>query len=77
TPGRVTGLFGDPKVEQYSIFANAGTTLTGTWKLYGWLGYQDRDTRSAAFPRLPLASDQVAVDRLTLAGLSDGFLPLI
>jgi iron complex outermembrane receptor protein len=77
TPGRVTGLFGDPKVEQYSIFANAGTTLTGTWKLYGWLGYQDRDTRSAAFPRLPLQSDPVAVARLELAGLSNGFLPLI
>ncbi len=77
TPARVTGRFGDPKVEQYSIFANAGTTLSGTWKLYGWLGYQDRDTRSAAFPRLPLASDPVAVARLELAGLSDGFLPLI
>jgi iron complex outermembrane receptor protein len=77
TTPQVTGRFGDPKVEQYSIFANAGTTLSGTWKLYGWLGYQDRDTRSAAFPRLPLASDPVAVSRLTLAGLSTGFLPLI
>jgi iron complex outermembrane receptor protein len=75
TPKRVTGQFGDPKVEQYSIFANAGTTLTGTWKLYGWLGYQDRDTRSAAFPRLPL--DATSATRLTLAGVQDGFLPLI
>ncbi|TCQ00810.1 MULTISPECIES: TonB-dependent receptor [unclassified Sphingomonas] len=70
-PGtRVTGRFGDPAVEQYSIFANAGTTLTGTWKLYGWLGYQDRDTRSAAFPRLANATT-------ALAGYLDGFLPLI
>ncbi len=75
TPKRVTGQFGDPKVEQYSIFANAGTTLTGTWKLYGWLGYQDRDTRSAAFPRLPL--DATSATRLTLAGTPNGFLPLI
>ncbi|WP_082470735.1 MULTISPECIES: TonB-dependent receptor plug domain-containing protein [unclassified Sphingomonas] len=70
TPTRVTGRFGDPQVEQYSIFANAGTTLTGTWKLYGWLGYQDRDTRSAAFPRLDSATTQ-------LAGYTGGFLPLI
>ncbi len=74
-PLRVTGRFGDPKVEQYSIFANAGTTLTGTWKLYGWLGYQDRDTRSAAFPRLPLTPAQTAT--LTVAGYPNGFLPLI
>ena len=72
---RVTGRFGDPAVEQYSIFANAGTTLTGTWKLYGWLGYQDRDTRSAAFPRLPLTVANQA--QLTLAGYPNGFLPLI
>lgn len=70
TPTRVTGRFGDPQVEQYSIFANTGTTLTGTWKLYGWLGYQDRDTRSAAFPRLASATT-------TLAGYPNGFLPLI
>ncbi|MEG3082136.1 TonB-dependent receptor [Sphingomonas sp. PB2P12] len=70
TPTRVTGRFGDPQVGQYSIFANAGTTLTGTWKLYGWLGYQDRDTRSAAFPRLDNATTR-------LAGYTDGFLPLI
>jgi iron complex outermembrane receptor protein len=67
---RVTGRFGDPAVAQYSILANAGTTLTGTWKLYGWFGYQDRDTRSAAFPRLDSAQTR-------LAGYTDGFLPLI
>ncbi|RZL98690.1 MAG: TonB-dependent receptor, partial [Sphingomonas sp.] len=70
TPTRVTGRFGDPQVEQYSVFANAGTTLTGSWGLYGWFGYQDRDTRSAAFPRLASATT-------ALAGYPDGFLPLI
>ena len=75
TPTRITGRFGDPKVEQYSIFANAGTTLTGTWKLYGWFGYQDRDTRSAAFPRLPITPATTA--QVTLAGYPNGFLPLI
>jgi iron complex outermembrane receptor protein len=72
TPSTVTGEFGDPAVEQYSIWANAGTTISGDWKLYGWFGYQDRDTRSAAFPRLPSASSPFVP---TL--YPDGFLPLI
>ena len=72
TPNRVTGRFGDPQVRQYSIWANAGTTIAGDWKLYGWFGYQDRDTRSAAFPRLPSASGAFVP---TL--YPNGFLPLI
>lgn len=71
TPTRVTGRFGDPQVEQYSAFVNAGTSLTDTWKLYGWFGYQDRDTSSAAFPRLPAAAAAVS------ALYPNGFLPLI
>lgn len=70
TPTQVTGRFGDPRVEQYTIFANAGTSLGGGFSLYGWAGYQDRDTRSAAFPRLASATT-------TLAGYPAGFLPII
>ncbi|MBJ6121464.1 TonB-dependent receptor plug domain-containing protein [Sphingomonas mollis] len=70
TPTRVTGRFGDPKVEQYTGFINAGTSLTDTWSLYGWVGYQDRDTRGAAFPRLASATT-------ALAGYPNGFLPII
>jgi iron complex outermembrane receptor protein len=73
TPTRVTGRFGDPQVEQYSVFANAGTSLTDTWKLYGWAGYQDRDTRGAAFPRLAAAAAAGGVGSI----YPDGFLPII
>lgn len=71
TPTRVTGRFGDPEVEQYTGYINAGTSLGDNWKLYGWAGYQDRDSRSAAFPRLPAAAAAVS-------GIyPNGFLPII
>jgi len=70
TPNRVTGRYGDPEVEQYTGFVNAGTSLTDSVSLYAFGGYQDRDTRSAAFPRN--ANAQTA-----LAGYANGFLPLI
>ena len=69
-PTQITGRFGDPRVEQYTVFANAGTSIGGTFSIYGWAGYQDRDTRSAAFPRLASATT-------TLAGYPNGFLPII
>ena len=71
SPTRVTGRFGDPSVEQYSVWANAGTSVGDNWELYGWLGYQRRESESAAFPRLPSAA--TAVSEL----YPDGFLPLI
>ena len=84
TPSVVTGRFGDPAVTQYSLFANFGTSVGGGWKLYGWAGYQDRDSRSAAFPRLasvnlitvPVGSPLVTVGN-TLTQYPNGFLPLI
>ncbi|TCM12841.1 iron complex outermembrane receptor protein [Novosphingobium sp. PhB165] len=71
TPSRVTGRFGDPAVEQYSLWANAGSSIGDNWKLYGWFGYQHRESESAAFPRL--ASAATAVSGI----YPDGFLPLI
>lgn len=66
TPTRITGRYGDPEVEQYTGFINAGTSLTDNWSLYGFVGYQDRDSRGAAFrvwpapprgwPVIPMAS---------------------
>ncbi|MBB4085130.1 TonB-dependent receptor plug domain-containing protein [Sphingomonas carotinifaciens] len=70
TPNRITGRYGDPEVEQYTGFVNAGTSLTDDWSLYAFGGYQDRDTRSAAFPRLASATT-------ALAGYPNGFLPII
>ncbi|SFP56697.1 TonB-dependent receptor plug domain-containing protein [Sphingomonas rubra] len=74
TPTRVTGRYGDPEVEQGTGFINAGTSLTDVWSLYGFAGYQERDSRSAAFPRIPTAAAQPALNR---AGLPGGFLPII
>lgn len=71
TPTRVTGRFGDPEVHQYTGWVNAGTSITDDLKLYGWFGYQARNSESAAFPRLATAATAVS-------GIyPDGFLPLI
>lgn len=71
TPNAVTARLGDPEVDQWSIFANAGLPLDGGWELYGWAGYQSRDSESAAFPRL---FDNV---NNVVAIYPNGFLPKI
>ncbi|HVJ00929.1 MAG TPA: TonB-dependent receptor [Sphingomonas sp.] len=69
------GRFGDPAVDQYTLFANAGTPIGGgDWSVYGWAGYQQRDTSSAAFPR---PNNAGVVRYLAAAGYPNGFLPLI
>ena len=74
TPTRVTSRFGDPEVEQATFFANAGVGVGEAFQLYGWVGYQDRDSKSAAFPRIP----SVVGAGYTVGGIwPDGFLPLI
>ncbi len=74
SPTRVTGRYGDPAVEQYTGFVNAGTSLTDHLSVYAFGGYQDRDSRSAAFPRIATTAAQPLLDR---AGYSAGFLPII
>lgn len=74
TPNRVTSRFGDPEVEQATVFANAGIDVGENFQLYGWAGYQDRDSKSAAFPRIP----SVVGPAYTVGDIwPDGFLPLI
>ena len=78
SPNRVTGRYGDPEVEQFTGFVNAGTSLTDNLKLYAFGGYQDRDTRGAAFPRIRAANaSATTIAQLTLAGVPNGFLPII
>lgn len=67
----ITARLGDPEVEQWTVFANAGKGLGNGWEAYGWAGYQDRDSTSAAFPRLNDNTNNVA------ALYPNGFLPLI
>lgn len=71
TPAAITARFGDPEVEQWTVFANAGAPLGNGWEAYGWAGYQDRNSESAAFPRLASNVNNVA------ALYPDGFLPKI
>jgi iron complex outermembrane receptor protein len=69
--GRVTARLGDPEVDQWTVFANAGKPLSGGWELYGWGGYQNRESEGAAFPRLSDNANNVA------SIYPNGFLPLI
>jgi iron complex outermembrane receptor protein len=72
TPNILRSRFGDPDVEQYSFYANAAHPLGDNgWELYGFGGYQHRDSESAAFPRVPSNANNVA------SIYPDGFLPLI
>ncbi len=69
----VDSRFGDPQVGSYSFYANAGKPIGANWEIYGWAGYQDRDSKSAAFPRIP---SSVASNGLASI-YPNGFLPLI
>lgn len=71
TINRYNAWYGEPEVKQSTLFANAGDTLANGAKLYGWLGYQRRDARSAGFFRRSLD------DRNVLAIYPNGFLPII
>lgn len=71
TIDRFNAWYGEPEIEQWTLFANAGVNLDGGARLYGWASYQDRASRSAGFFRR-------AVDtRNILAIYPDGFLPII
>lgn len=69
--GRVTARLGDPEVDQWTVFANAGKPLANGWEAYGWAGYQNRDSESAAFPRLSDNANNVP------SIYPNGFVPLI
>ena len=78
TPIRVRSRFGDPEVEQYSIYANAGYGLGDSgWEFYGFGGYQHRDSTSAATPRINGGTDNNLSAAALAALYPDGFTPLI
>ncbi|MGZ3182777.1 MAG: TonB-dependent receptor plug domain-containing protein [Telluria sp.] len=68
---RFNAWYGEPEVQQPTIFANAGYNLQGGVKLYGWASYQQRDALSGGFFRR--ANDT----RDIISIYPDGFLPLI
>ncbi|MGD9968093.1 MAG: TonB-dependent receptor plug domain-containing protein [Hyphomonadaceae bacterium] len=71
TIDRLNAWYGEPRIEQYTLFANAGYDLANGVELYGWASYQKRDSLSAGFFRRALD------DRNVIAIYPDGFLPLI
>jgi iron complex outermembrane receptor protein len=71
TFNRFSAWFGEPEVEQLTLFVNAGTELQNGASVYGWASYQDRDAVSAGFYRP--ANDARNVVEI----YPDGFLPLI
>jgi iron complex outermembrane receptor protein len=70
TFNRFDAWYGEPKINQKTVFANMGYDLGNNAKLYGWASYQDRNALSAGFYR-------IASDARNLTSIyPDGFLPL-
>jgi iron complex outermembrane receptor protein len=67
---RFNAWYGEPEMEQWTLFANAGIT-TDNGKLYGWASYQNRQATSGGFYRRAID------DRNVIEIYPDGFLPLI
>ena len=68
---RFNAWYGEPELEQTTLFANIGTELPGGVEIYSWASYQDRESRSAGFFRRALD------DRNVIQIYPDGFLPII
>ena len=68
---RFNAWYGEPDLEQITLFANAGADLANGARLYGWASYQDRDAKSAGFYRRALDARNV------IEIYPDGFLPII
>jgi iron complex outermembrane receptor protein len=68
---RLNAWYGEPELEQYTVFANAGYDLAAGAELYGWASYQRRDSLTAGFFRRALD------ERNVIQIYPDGFLPKI
>ncbi|HEY5807553.1 MAG TPA: TonB-dependent receptor plug domain-containing protein, partial [Povalibacter sp.] len=68
---RFNAWYGEPDMEQKTVFLNAGYDLSGGAQLYGWASWQDRDVVSAGFYRRALDARNV------IEIYPDGFLPII
>ena len=71
TINRFDAWYGDPEMQQKTVFVNAGSNLTPDVKVYGWSSYQLRDARSAGYFRMP--KDPRNVQSI----YPNGFLPII
>lgn len=71
-PPAVIGRLGDPREKNYTLWANAGLPLSEGWKLYGWAGFQDRESASAEGPRYTQISSSYSTPLYP-----NGYLPLL
>ncbi len=71
TINRFNAWYGEPDLEQLTIFANMGVDLANGGRVYGWASYMNRDAVSGGFYRT--AQDA----RNVIEIYPDGFLPLI
>jgi len=71
TINRYNAWYGEPELQQYTLFANAGYDVSEDLGLYGWASYQNREAVSAGFFRRALD------DRNIISIYPNGFLPLI
>ncbi|HEY2357039.1 MAG TPA: TonB-dependent receptor, partial [Phenylobacterium sp.] len=74
TYNRYNNWYGDPRLDQYTFYANAGHDLSNGVHLYGWGSYQFRDAFSAANVRRALQDNAGSNIRSVYP---DGFLPKI
>ena len=71
TIDRFNAWYGDPEMQQTTLFANAGNDLGNGVKVYGWASYQKREARSSGYFR-------PAQDARNIPSIyPDGFLPVI
>ena len=68
---RFNSWYGEPEMEQATLFANAEYEFAAGATMYGWASWQERDARSAGFYR------RAADDRNTIEIYPEGFLPII
>jgi len=68
---RFNAWYGEPELEQMTLFANAGINLASGSRLYAWGSYQGREASSAGFYRRALD------DRNIISIYPNGFLPII
>jgi iron complex outermembrane receptor protein len=71
TVNRFNAWYGEPEMQQSTVFMNAGNTFADGLKFYGWASYQRREARTAGQFRRALD------DRNVIAIYPDGFLPII
>jgi iron complex outermembrane receptor protein len=68
---RFNSWYGEPELDQKTLFANAGYDVSDNVALYGWASWQDRHSVGAGFYR-------TAADPRNIPSIyPDGFLPLI